>query len=861
MFRALSAINKGESEEGFQSSSYSEWVKNQTKRYNVQLPNAYPSLMETNKAPAQVLKNSRFSLASWDPNTRQSSIRDIDLASYATSLEYNKDILDLQAKCKSNTLDNLINTESPTAKLRCGWIYQRGQPGYNPKISQANLGTRNGPIRFDDTPSGTWYWSLDAAKKQILMDRCNSLTACEDVGQPNFSSCAFSTRRGIGIPIDNQGQPLYPRDPRLNAPRGSLVTNAAQCPKPPPPGSPEYEFQYRLARSRDVCTPLPNGKLSRDCILQQITAAGCKTDGSLYKELVTSATPANYAAGLENNIAFQKYQRLAQPPLLDDVIKSGQATTSVALANFQRLSANTSGPYSELTFAARDLCNRNGAIEEYNFCNELTDTTSGPFGLSCLQKAFSEAGGQPAGTEYPTQTNIGVWNNLGNWKNVKDRIEILKGETKSTDAEIQAKALQKFYGIKPDILIAGQIPRMNGIETFWFNSAVNGFMGRRVEPNGRVSSAQGLDAMTAAFPSGDWAGGGVANTGRNDQVEFLAMTNLRPPTDEDIRLRVDTDDGMIVTLNSRENVKNTPRGRFTSTNNEFTMNWDQAPTTHVSQTCWKLRGNGPNYVNVWWQESFGGALSRTFYKSCSGPDAWRIVPPQWFTMTQEPEAPMLSFQLVQGNFIERRMPTFFPVRNNTSLFTPIDKTEEILIASNNSFMTVGRSILVNSFRTLTISFRTTKMTKGNLLLFGGLGIVLNGPSVTISWAGRTLQASHTFNGLDTLGGLNYIYLNFRSTYENTYPTTLTMAAGSHSDFLSGRINVRSQSDNVKTYTTNNNDPLYDPINDYATLTIGGSGNAARDATIKNIRFFDYELHNEQIQKDIKNEWLMKFPIS
>jgi hypothetical protein len=821
---------------------YGDYVSRQTRTFSTQLPNMVPIITQNAKLPVDILNQSKFSMAAWDPNTRSTSLRDIDLASYATPLETSKEITDYQNKCKSNSLDNLINTESPFAKFRCGWIYQKGSPGYNPKVSVGNVGTSSGPIQFENTPSGTWYWNLEDAKKQILADRCNSLTSCEDVGGPSYQNCAYSTTKGVGVPVKSNGSLMYPNDEKLTAPPRSLVTTAGACPRPPAPGTPEYE----VARSRDVCLPLENGKLSRDCMLQQITAAGCKTDGALYKALTNSATPQNYAAGLENYAAFRKYQQLASPPLRDEVIRSATASKNMALNDFRQLAAKIDGPYSELRFAAQDLCTKVGTFDTYDFCMEIQDGNSPPFPLICLQRKFRELGGQPAGTEYPSQQNISAWNSLSSWRDVITRIEDLKNKTNSKDQKVQADALQKFLGISPDSLRGSQIPRINGLETFWFNRAINGFIGRRVEPNGK-------------FPEG-WGWGEVERMKTGDMIEYLAMTNIRPPTDQNVRLRVETDDGMIATLNTNKVLKDA-RGRYASTSDEFSLNWDQAPTSHTANTCWQLKKNGPNYVNIWWQETYGIAWSQVYMAPCNG-GSWQRFPPEWFTMTQEPDAPMLSFQVVRSEFIERRMPSFFPVL--ASQFGINSETKDFVVNDSSAIATINRLILINSARTITCRFKTTPNSKGLLLDLGGtLRVVLDGPNITFAWNGRALTGtSHTFRGaLNTSGEYNYIYINWRADYKYRFPNRITFAAGPQSEFLNSNINVQSMSNSVVSFTSENNIPLYDPRNDYAQFKIGAIGASPRGVAIKNIRFFDYEMLNEQIVKDINDGWEMEFPFS
>jgi hypothetical protein len=901
MFRALATIKK---EEGFQSSpTHKSFVDNQTKAYTTQLPNFFPTALPTTatKNPAQALQNAKQSLAVWDPNTRQSTLRDINLASYATSVEVSGDLLNAHQLCKTSSLDNLINTENPGKKIRCGWIYEKGTPGDQPKISQGALGTRDGPAGFVQVPQGKWYWELEDAKKAILGDRCASLTDCKNVGAVNYKDCAYSTKRGIGIPVNSKGQVLYPKDDRLSAPASSLVFSPQGCPAPPAPGSPQYELQ----RSRDLCTPLENGQLSRDCMLQQITVAGCTREGALYNALINQALPNNYGAGLTNLLSFQKYQQLATPPLLDSVIRQGNTSTQVALDNFKALAKQSSVvENTALNFSARDLCLKKGVMEEFDFCDELSPSSIAPFALDCLQNAFRRAGGQPAGTEYPTEVNISKWNSIRTWQGVLDKINTLKAETQNANETVQRKALVSFLGIKRESYSPKQIGRIPGMEVYWFNRGTNTFIGRRVNGDG------------ADFPRIS-TGGEVEKTGLNDNLEYLSLVNLRPPSKMQIRLRLETDDGILYTKNSDLDSQRS-RGMFLDTSDAFGANWDQPPTTYNKNTCWKLEANGPNYIMGWWQESGGYAHSQVYYSPCES-NSFKQIPPEWFTLTQEVDAPMISWQGTDRGFVERRMPYFFELslsgtdnEENNSKEIPYNS---LLVMKKNSLASVKRSISSNSWRTLSMFFvpgnnqiatqlqvepwdnfkryvpgdklriengdvyimtnyigaagyhplrpgmenHFKKYIEGNVLVsLGPLVVLINGNSVIFQYTTSTINAVKTCSNVLSPNTAHYLYVNMRSDYEGQFPNRITFAVGNINGWKNGTITRDSIGQYAATFTTANNTPLFN-TSDSSQLIIGDSARVrSAEAKIASIRLFDYELDDRDILRDIKNEWQMAY---
>ena len=493
MFRALATLQKEErggqreskSREGFQNMNHAAYVAKQTTTFNQQYPNMYPTGLPTSatQTPQRSLAGAGAALQTWDPTTRQSSLRDIDIATYATSVELNLDIQAESQRCKTTSLDALLNTQDPNKTLRCGWMYKKGARGDRPTTSEGAFGTRKGPAGFMKAPDGRWFWNLEEAKKNVLGDLCASMTSCKDVGTDAFQGCAYSKTRGIGVPVDAQGLVLYPKDAKYSAPQSSLVTNSASCPAPPAPGSPQYQLQ----RSRDVCTPMPNGQLSRDCMLQQITAAGCKTDGSLYAALVSQALPNNYAAGLQSLTSFQKYQQLASRPILDSVLRQGTTTVQTALDTFRPLAAEAGQVKSTaLNFAARDLCLKRGIMDQYDFCDDLNPNSVAPFALDCLQKAFLRGGGQAAGSAYPTPQNHAEWNALGRWQAVLDKIRGLKAQTSAKNEIVQRKALTELLGIQREAYSIKQIAKIQGIEVLWFNRGSNMFIGRRIRAGANV---------------------------------------------------------------------------------------------------------------------------------------------------------------------------------------------------------------------------------------------------------------------------------------------------------------------------------------------------------------------------------------
>ena len=501
---------------------HSEFITQQTQNFTKKYPNSYL----TTQTDPKLINSSASGLGVIDPNTRQLTQNNTNIQQLLIPIEINNTLKQQHQQCLTSDIDTLIGSQNLNSKVRCGWVYQKGNPGNNPVVSQGVLGTRNGPMAFFDNPKGTYYWNLDDAKKQILKDRCRSLVSCSDVGRDEYKECAFSSTRGSGIPVDARGNSRYPRDSSLSAPSSSLITSSANCPKPPPPGSPEYVQQ----QSRDVCTPLPDGKLSRDCILEQITAAGCKEDGSLYQQLLTSAQPNNYMSGLANTISYKTYQQSAPIPLSESIIRDGSTTKNIAVDNIRNLKTQSSTvDETAVNYASRDLCLKQGTMDSYDFCSDLKDTSLAPFNLICLQKAFRKLGGQPSGSSYPTEANKAKYDAFGTWKAVMTNMTMLANTALAKsdsfiDASTQKRALTQLLGIRRDPLDNSYTHGDNLGEPAIFNDSGGAmqrfrlWINKNLEPNRPASF---LEEAFKRFKTGEQINIVVKRASDNNERKFL----------------------------------------------------------------------------------------------------------------------------------------------------------------------------------------------------------------------------------------------------------------------------------------------------------------------------------------------------
>lgn len=360
----------------------------------------------------------------------------------------------MQQQCQAASIDDLLASQNPKSQVRCGWLYSPPTSSLNPipQLSKGALGTADGPVYPADpsAPQQRWFWDLAQAKQQVLQDRCRALRNCQDTNSASYASCGYCPETGQGIPVDSTGAPLYPTNPRLSCPV-QPVTDPTQCPPPVVP-SPAAGPTHPPA---NPCAPQNSpgdGRLSATCLASLVREAGCSDSGALAVALTTGAAPGDYMAGAKQLKSLQVYNQRSKVPFPISPFSQGNTTVALALSAVQQVASQTgpssAPPATGLAAAARDLCLQAGAINSFNFCQELADTTPPPYDLSCLQNLFTSMGGQPSGNLYPTtQNQASYWNMKPSWGTVRAAIQQLLQNTKSSDAYVQGQAMQALYGI------------------------------------------------------------------------------------------------------------------------------------------------------------------------------------------------------------------------------------------------------------------------------------------------------------------------------------------------------------------------------------------------------------------------------
>lgn len=739
MFRRLAQLSGGGD-----ASTQGAYNAQQSYHYNTLLPNIIPS-DGLYPAPAAV----RQALQTADVyGTAAGGAGTIDAIPYPNRLFVTGVTGESKraAECTAAGLDGLIASQDPSQPVRCAWTYTPPLPGSpTAQVSQGVLGTQQGPVATGATLPNykQYYWDLAQAKKQLLMDKCKALKNCSDVTSSLYSAdCGYCTDIGQGIPVDSNGNPLYPGAQLGYCSPAALITssNVGNCPSVKPPAGP-------TPQTDTTCVPSANGQLSVPCFERLILQGGCSDQGALYQALSTGATPQDYLATARQLQSFALYQKQANPALNETVFAQGQTTLPVALQEVQNLVAATQQPpTSAVGASARDLCLTKGAIGQYNFCQDIPVSTPPPYDnyLECLQNAFLQAGGTPTGRRYPTAANISFYNtNFPTIGNAYSYFQTLattargagiegfatQGKTKRNGmggrgvaggaasaegfADIddtvrttylqQASALLDLQGIMPDQLGNRPYPPIPGVECFWI---LQGGAGGWKVVNYTVNPTYpNLLGAVPQLPGGT----GVLWT----------LADLRSKADQQVILDLTTGGNTVLALNQK--IRLDQQG----TNTDGFLNPDPGVVGWKSQ-CWSLKSSAPNLLKTYSSSVPGVSLSLL---PCT---AAQTAPLPLPTAAREQSSPIFQFELNpltgRSTLDELRFYEWFQP-SNTGLIAYGQSDSLLKSPGNNGFTRFSQgsanyhlnNISTSAWQTFTFVFRYNTMPVREWLFEMGVG--------------------------------------------------------------------------------------------------------------------------------------------
>ena len=287
--------------------------------------------------------------------------------------------------------------------------------------------------------------------------------------------------------------------------------------------------------------------------------------------------------------------------------------------------ALTPAPHpGKLDVGMRDIYLK-GPVERYDFCAELLDSTPSPFSLECLQAEFIRQGGQHTGTLYPSQANLHLWNSKKKWFHVKQEIQNLISHTLLPKPEQKESAMIQFYGVglgKEPIAIEPQY----GVEHFWFTHHTDitkptTFLGRRIR-----QMVSHIDAITT------------------DPASIVFFTSVIANSRVQAQYKVSSFNGFSLYFNS-------PMTKVY--NNKMVMDTTELASLHnggtaaVNSSILTLTTDVNKLSGYMYYEKGRAYYKLEILSDEFGP-GWKEIPYTYLQMTQEPFAPMVSFEIQQN---------------------------------------------------------------------------------------------------------------------------------------------------------------------------------------------------------------------
>lgn len=529
--------------------------------------------------------------------------------------------------CRNALHPNNLPRRTASDISGCGWWYANDEA----QQSSGVFGTPSNPLFRTNLPAnGEWYWDLEAAAKKEDIKRCRRIRNCSVISADGIANnCAFCERRGHAIPINSNGTEKYPNDSEGSCGE-TLIREASNCPsarpravkasngvscgtygRPSPDGTRRlytqsecdalggtfssggectrasggsYSFDCAslnnpaaLRTGRSICTPLPSNRLSQDCLLSLGQGVGLTPTGVVQRLISRNAAPNEM-----ERLAIRELSN-AGVNIPTAALGEGSIDTQSAVNIYNRIyNAMTTGATENVRNAARFLAV--GGVE-YDQCN-IALNRRGPFETPCLQRAFRQAGCQPAGSMYPNERSAVEYSGM-TWQEINDRFTGLKTQMKSTNPDTQGSATKQCLGIE---LKYKDVPNCKepGFEYLYYSWNASEVL---IVNGVRYAAFVSSDKHSSGFKKVDVGGGLVGNSKRWDNVALKIRSNILPSTAINGQIELWTDDGVRILQNG-----NMILNRW----------WDMPPTRWV--TNFNAPANQPQLLEIFWYENGGGAL-------------------------------------------------------------------------------------------------------------------------------------------------------------------------------------------------------------------------------------------------------------
>jgi hypothetical protein len=540
----------------------------------------------------------------------------------------------------------------------CGWVYKPSS-GITPEINRGALGMAQGPSRETLRAGTKWYWDLDDAEKDISKKICSNVTKCKNMAAlGKFTNvCGFCKTTNAMIPVVKQGSGYtarYQNDSSLMCESENIVSAGyGKCPTDgftdmtgEGMGSLNEAFVGSIGQTADdLFENCSKGPLSRDCVVLAARLSGCSDKGTLITSLNAAPKGADYDKVLGDRLPFKAYQSTANPSITKALVKDGSTGLATALSDFQNLLANTTQKSDKLRLSAHDLCLKAGEYDNYNFCNELKETTIvSKEMLPCLYKNWKQLGGTESGTGY---TQIATF--VGKpYSKFNAYVRTIFEKVFQEDKGKNATGIKEFIGVNTDAAAqqkAGALPRNDdtrGAETVWIDL---GDAGNGSIPPIVLRCDMRLAKDGEVFPDINNKNDLVSKYSvPADNIALTSAFEIRTDKDDSVKFSVRTDDGFMIGKNQN------PFEGTASKGNDWGSWRYQGPTGYESQQM-VVKADSKGEKNIFVTKWFQGGGGAVFKMELWSPST-RFVNPstdargrQNLYLTQEPLAPWMQFEV------------------------------------------------------------------------------------------------------------------------------------------------------------------------------------------------------------------------
>lgn len=432
-------------------------------RYQQEEPNRFlPENMKANVG-SQITSATYTQLGSYDPYTKTVDNK-FTLAGVGRLVQGQAPTTEQEEYCRTFTgagsLQKLMTEQELEGNLpvRCGWRYKKSPGGGLPQVSQAALGTQNGPLNPQEDVLGNgveWIWNLKKAYTRHLRDIAVSLPPSAQglvAAQQQFPNAAWCSQSRSFILVDRAGNPM----PGYTCARNQITTRAENFPAADTAATQLNASSSQAAASQTdlqrCMEPGNNPSLARDCLLLAVKNNGCSPDGTLYQAIQdTKPSASDYSDFLQQQPSFQTYQsKQGSNQITEELFRKGSMTWEMATREIQKLHRFTqSGVDPLIKVAAQDLCIEAGKFDVYDFCADLTDTNSiVNVDLKCMQNYWQQLNGKPAGLLYPSRRMLNPQlGTINTWGDYRKAVDSLKQKISSSDPIEQRTAVNNFLGV------------------------------------------------------------------------------------------------------------------------------------------------------------------------------------------------------------------------------------------------------------------------------------------------------------------------------------------------------------------------------------------------------------------------------